>query len=289
MKENIKSYFTYISVCICFSCISLNAQVDSTSEGSNSPREREFVFEEVNELAEVLEDVLEVDNQNYEWDTSRIEIARRNFTQRVFDTIELNKYKELDQFDYSETRSEDSAFKRWWQRLLRSIFGSMELEESNAEPSTTWSSFINVFKYILILLAAGLIAWFLVKGEFKNLLKKKDKFQLKPSTGDLDITVERDVLLKSLEDSIKNNDFRSAVRYQYLIILKQLNEEDYIQWKDHKLSVDYIKEIKDPDLKKEFSKLTEYFNYAWYGNYSIKRRFLNKAGRYFDSIKSKIS
>ena len=155
------------------------------------------------------------------------------------------------------------------------------------EEHQSWFDLENIIYTLLIGGAVAFLAWLLVSNDFKSILKKKDvAFQQKP--GDLDITVEKDVLLSRLEEAIKDKDYRTAVRYQYLIVLKHLNENDVSHWKDFKLSTDYIKEIKDKSVKKEFASLTKYFNYSWYGNYKVNDSFFEKASGLSDSILSLI-
>lgn len=270
----------------------IHAQQDSSVVEESIPLEREFEFDEIPEIEEVA-DIIELakdivgKTESIEWDTSKAELARKYYLKRTFDTTEINRYKTLDAFDYTEARSENSPFINWLKRIVRKLFGAMEPPEVEEEQVNSWFSAINILKYIVIILAAGLLAWFLLRSEFKSLIKKKNK-SIDPVAGDLDITIQQDVLLTRLQEAIDKRDFRTAVRYKYLIILKQLNEDQYIKWKDYKLSSDYIEEITDPILQKEFRSLTEYFNYAWYGNYQVKADFFNKAVTHFDSIKSKI-
>ena len=291
MKVNIKIYFLAIFFSACCTFTSASAQQDSTVEESTQPPEREFIFEELKEFSELLETVIEEDEKDskrIELDSSKIALARRSYQKRVFDTIEINRYKSLDVFDYTEARADQSPFILWLQRIFRKLFGMFEPDEIEEETVESWFSFFNIIKYVVIILAAALLAWFLLKSEFTSLIKKKN-IDFDPKIGDLDITIEEDVLLTSLQEAITKEDYRTAVRYKYLIVLKQLNEDQFINWKDYKLSSDYINEITDSNLQKEFRSLTEYFNYTWYGNYKVNRGFFDKAVTHFDSIKTKIS
>ena len=67
----------------------------------------------------------------------------------------------------------------------------------------------------------------------------------------------------------RQGDFRSAVRYQFLFVLKKLSDKKQISWNPEKTNKDYLMELKAEHLKNEFSGLSYIFDYVWYGEFSI--------------------
>ena len=67
------------------------------------------------------------------------------------------------------------------------------------------------------------------------------------------------------EKSIKDNLFSDAIRWQYLKTLKILHESDYISYDSNKTVNEYVYEIKDLNLRKQFRNLSGEFIYYRYG------------------------
>lgn len=67
----------------------------------------------------------------------------------------------------------------------------------------------------------------------------------------------------------REGDYRSAVRYQFLFILKKLSDKKQINWNPEKTNKDYTAELKNIDLKNEFAGLSYIFDYVWYGEFNI--------------------
>lgn len=74
---------------------------------------------------------------------------------------------------------------------------------------------------------------------------------------------------KAISKAIKNKDYKIAIRYQFLAVLKYLNQNNWIIWKAEKTNYDYIREIKDSKMQQHFLQLSNLYEVAWYGDYPI--------------------
>lgn len=72
-----------------------------------------------------------------------------------------------------------------------------------------------------------------------------------------------------LEKAIRLKNFRLALRIMYLETLKKLTDKNIINWQPEKTNWDYVREINNPQLKKPFTEITNAYDYAWYGEFSI--------------------
>ena len=72
-----------------------------------------------------------------------------------------------------------------------------------------------------------------------------------------------------ISEAIKNKNFKRAVRYLYLELLKELDKRELILWKINKTNRDYANELAKRNLKKEFKELSLYYEYVWYGDFEI--------------------
>ncbi len=74
-----------------------------------------------------------------------------------------------------------------------------------------------------------------------------------------------------LKEAIKNQNYRLAIRYYYLTLLKKLNHKKLIEYHKDKTNSDYLFEIEDQKIRSEFSYLSYVYTYIWYGEFQINR------------------
>ncbi|QLH46762.1 MAG: DUF4129 domain-containing protein [Bacteroidota bacterium] len=65
------------------------------------------------------------------------------------------------------------------------------------------------------------------------------------------------------------NDYRSAVNLMYRQTIHQLHERQLIDIEPDKSNWAYVQEYSKHRPDKEFAKLTRYFDYIWYGAFSV--------------------
>lgn len=80
-------------------------------------------------------------------------------------------------------------------------------------------------------------------------------------------------------------DYRSAVRYQFLFILKKLSDKKLINWNPEKTNKDYTAELKASQLKNDFSDLAYIFDYVWYGEFDIEEQDYQKFKNQYQGFK----
>lgn len=67
---------------------------------------------------------------------------------------------------------------------------------------------------------------------------------------------------------VSTGDYRSAVRLLHLKILNSLHKFNVIKLSQEKTNREYLYEISDPVLRKQFIELTSLYNKVWYGKYN---------------------
>ncbi|NIF05313.1 DUF4129 domain-containing protein [Chryseobacterium sp. Tr-659] len=188
-----------------------------------------------------------------------------------------------NEFDYSVSKPRES----FWQKLmkkadqfLRSIFGETVFTKSGEVTAVL----IRLFAIILV----GFLLYFIIK----YILGKEGNFIFGKKNKKLDINVEElheNIHEINFPESIAQfehaGDYRSAVRYQFLFILKKLSDKKLISWNPEKTNKDYVAELKVPNLKKDFSDLSYIFEYVWYGEFSIEEQSYQKFKNQYQSFK----
>ena len=75
--------------------------------------------------------------------------------------------------------------------------------------------------------------------------------------------LDLDTLLAKAE---KAQDWRTALRYHYLKVLRRLMQEGLIQWQPRYTDRDYMRQLKDPAKRAAFGEVSFLFKWAWYGD-----------------------
>jgi hypothetical protein len=192
---------------------------------------------------------------------------------RKYDNLK-EKYSS-DEFVYERSIENSgwwSRFKQWLSDLFKDLFNL----NSDAKASDFTDIVLKIF-YIVIFL---LVVFFIVKA----IVNKEGKWVFGKSSDKSIITVadiENNIYetdFKSLVTTAENdNNYRLAIRYYYLWLLKTLSNAEIIEYDVEKTNSDYYFEIKKEDTKEEFSYTSYLYNYIWYGEFDIDATQFNKA------------
>ncbi len=129
----------------------------------------------------------------------------------------------------------------------------------------------SIFRLLFIAALIYLIVSFinqLMGGELVNIFKNNNSSQ------GFTLGIEQEALenlnLEELfKQALKENNLHAATRYGYLIALKMLSQNNLITFELQKTNLDYLKELKNKHVKKDFQKLTNYYEFVEYGDFEI--------------------
>lgn len=188
-------------------------------------------------------------------DSTRLEL-------RNFDQQKIQQYKAEKEFIYEEAARIDlSYWDRFW-RWFWSLFDGVVSNEYSG----------GILKYLVMLLAAGLIVFAVIKfaGLDLKIFAGKAKAVDVPYSESPD-NIHEINFNEEIDKAVAAGNYRFAVRLFYLKALKLLNDKALIDWQPEKTNQTYISELTDPDKKKSFTALTMQFEYIWYGEFFIDR------------------
>ncbi|MFN3393169.1 MAG: DUF4129 domain-containing protein, partial [Candidatus Thermochlorobacter sp.] len=173
---------------------------------------------------------------------------------RTFDAVALATLRMRDEFIYNRTPPAPSIWKRLEQQL--SIYTTVFISHIPEQVFYVLSIAIMIF-LVLTLMKADL------RGLFYG-AKTLDTIAFQAE--DL---LSTDELSQRIEDAISKREYRHAVRYLFLRVLKELAAHDLIVWRIDKTNRDYVHELRRPDLKVLLADLARLFEYVWYGNFEL--------------------
>ncbi|WP_339895971.1 hypothetical protein [uncultured Algibacter sp.] len=93
------------------------------------------------------------------------------------------------------------------------------------------------------------------------------------------------ILIKNAEN---DNDYRLAIRYYYLLVLKTLSLKNHIKFEDDKTNNEYLNEVSDKSFSKDFAYTSYLYNYIWYGEFPLNTDKYDKAKSNFSSFLNQV-
>lgn len=70
-----------------------------------------------------------------------------------------------------------------------------------------------------------------------------------------------------LGEALQKQDYRLAIRVQFLRLLRLLSERGLIRWESGKTTREYLAEVSSSELRADLRTINRYFEYTWYGNF----------------------
>lgn len=208
-------------------------------------------------------------------DSTKIEI-------RKFDPEKIKAFKSDEAYDYSISTPENTqeSSNLLWD-LLRKLFSISTKDEM--------LSFWEVFVVILVIAFVGFMIIKITKADKSWFWRSNDSGR-KITSSFAEFEHVNDADFRSLiEDAIRSKNYKVAVRYFYLQMLKDLNSRKLITWKADKTNSDYIAEIASAKLKDKFSRTALIYEYIWYGDFVIQEEIFESARESFMTFEESIN
>lgn len=210
------------------------------------------------------------------------------------DRIEFEKINATSLPVVQERKVPDSVLKKlqsdddfWYANIER------EKEKPETQPkdltpgilSKSW--FKNILWIALVTCFVAIAVWFLAVNKVHIFHKKPAAIQ------EEDALLEENIFELPFESEITKAiavaNYRLAVRLLYLQTLKKLDNASLINYQHEKTNHDYLQELKDTPLFKNFAQLTRHFDYIWYGQFSVSKKVFQYVHQDFISFYQNLS
>ncbi|CAZ94612.1 DUF4129 domain-containing protein [Zobellia galactanivorans] len=200
---------------------------------------------------------------------------------------DLLPYQNDKAFNYETFEAEATwwdDFKSWLGNLM---LRTLELIFGVGKASGILAGLIRLAPYLLL----GLLIYILIRF-FLNInaraLQEAQKNQSLVSISEEEHIIKNENIHDLIQQALSKNDFRLAVRYSYLHLLKLMSEKELIAWEPQKTNDDYLREISKSDLKDPFTHITRLYNFTWYGDFPIDETGYQRARQTFLSIEKSV-
>lgn len=156
-------------------------------------------------------------------------------------------------------------------------------EESNSDELTFSNNLSWLFIIILIVAVIYLATTLLNEGNTGWFSTKRNTTLADHQTFNVDTANPEDfiALIKNAED---DNNFRLAIRYYFLFILKTMSLKNIIKIEEDKTNAEYLREINNTKIEKNFTSALYLYNYTWYGEFDVNKLQYKTARSNFKSF-----
>lgn len=121
--------------------------------------------------------------------------------------------------------------------------------------------------FAILLIGFIILIYHLAGGNFK--FNSRNRSYNDDDIFDENVNIHELDFAAQIEMALSRNDFTEAAKLHFLRSLKNLNDKAVIRWEINKTNKDYFYEIKDMNLRKQFSQLSSLFEYLAYGEFTI--------------------
>lgn len=185
-----------------------------------------------------------------------------------FDRENIEELKQQKEFDYLTKVQNDSwwtRFKKWinlrYEQFKNWLFGDYQAH-------TLLALFLGMLPYLILLIIIGFIIWLFIRlNPGESILSQGEKPQV--FYNEEEKIIQSQDISQLLKDAINNKNYRLAVRYYYLQLLKTLNEKEIISYQYQKTNAEYLAEVGDEKYRLPLKKVMRIYDFIWYGNFPV--------------------
>lgn len=212
---------------------------------------------------------------------------QKNLQPVKFNEEKLEEYKNEDEFGYLNQNTELNwwqKFKNWLANIWRSF---MHWLVGDYKPGSFIANLVQIAPYLIIGLILGLIIWLFIR------LNPAMRFTKKGSQPEVFLSEEERIIAEQdipslIKEALQEKNYRLAIRYYYLLILKELKERKIIDYQYQKTNQEYLTEIETSSLRSDFNQITRLYDFIWYGSFPVNEHDYSVAAKVFRHMEEQL-
>lgn len=227
------------------------------------------------------QDSLSMDGKHLQYDKTT------NLNPIYFNADKIANLKTEPSFDYLDKVENDgwwTNFKSWinkrYHQFIDWLFGDYKAYEFVA-------ILLKILPYLILAAFIALVVWLFIKlNPGRSFLEEQEAPHV--FLNDEETIVKSENIGELIERAVKEGDFRLAIRYYYLQLLRQLNRKELIKYEFQKTNSEYLNEIKEEHLRIQLKKAMRLYDFIWYGSFSLSEPDFHRAQRNFSDLQTSI-
>lgn len=201
---------------------------------------------------------------------------------KTFEAKFRSKYQSND-YNYELTKPKKSL----WEKIINKLDEIISRILGKSDPNKAVSYTANILRALGIIIIA-VVLYFLINfllGKQGNLFFSRKNRKLKINAEDLDENIHEINFPDRITQHENQAEYRQAIRYHFLYLLKQLTDKKIIDWNPEKTNKEYIQEFKNQTQKQDFQKMAYIYDYVWYGEFPLDESSYNTFKNQFKAYK----
>lgn len=202
--------------------------------------------------------------------------------------IEKRHFEELtDKYsgnDYIYERTVEQS--GWWTRFkqwLSDLFQKLFNLSGDGQASSFTEVALKIFYVVVFLLVVYFVFRAIINKEGTWVFGKSSEKNIVPVT-DIENNIHVADFKSLIEIAESENNYRLAVRYYYLWLLRSLTNAQLIDYDVEKTDSDYLYELQSKTNRDQFSYTSYLYNYIWYGEFDVNTQQFDKAKHAFTTF-----
>lgn len=229
----------------------------------------------------ILTGAAQQDSIAVQYDSDPIEI-------REITDEDLSSYRNNPDFNYEEKIKEPTWLDELWAWILNALRRFFEWIFGVDAAVGPLAFFLKILPYLLLFFLIFLLIRFFLNANMRSLKNAQTNKNLVGLSEEENI-IKNENIDALIQQAVADKNYRLAVRYSYLLILKLLSEKNIIRWELQKTNDDYLNEIEKEHLKTPFKASTRLYDYIWYGDFMIDEPKYKKAAAAFNELQKNIN
>lgn len=204
-----------------------------------------------------------------------------------FTETDVQPYAKDKAYNYIEIESDTSLYQKVKAWIVNRFNSFMEWLFGVEKATGYLSIFFKTLPYVLLVGLVLLLIKFFLKLT-TNKLKNSSHNAAKVYLSEEEQLMQTENLEKLIATAVLQKNYRLAVRYHYVAMLKALREGELIVWRQQKTNAEYTTEIANTPFLEDFKQLTKLYEYSWYGDFSVSETQFKTAEIDFNAIKNQV-
>lgn len=193
-------------------------------------------------------------------DTLTIDSGQIELWQKSIPEERIENYRKQSDFNYDFTEVKQESI---WNRLIQWVRNWLNFLINSL--GVIW-----YLRYIILAALSILLIALIYRGKFTGLFSSHQEItsmEFSDTSNPTKINWDQ-----KIKEALGQKEYRLAVRYHFLSLLKDLSRQKLITWKSEKTNYDYVREIKHDKIKNDFIELSELYEAVWYGDFPIAKQ-----------------
>ncbi|NNF75857.1 MAG: DUF4129 domain-containing protein [Flavobacteriaceae bacterium] len=172
-----------------------------------------------------------------------------------------------------------TRFKQWLSDFIKDLFNF----ENRRDAERATEVALRVAAVLLFLAVVFFIVKAILNKEGRWVFGKSSDKTIIP-VSDIEANIQAIDFKKLIRQAENAGNFRLAIRYYYLWLLKTLSFKEIIAYDVEKTNSDYRDEINAESIRSSFSYASYLYNYIWYGEFDVNEGQFKQAKLAFDAF-----